>query len=318
MRELDLLQHIFAQNDALPDTVSVPPGDDMGAVRIGDATVLVTVDQLADGVHFESATTPLARIGRKAITRNLSDVAAMAAVPVGAVAAACLPKSFTEADARTLCDALRDTAAQYNCPLIGGDVSVWDQPMVISVTVFAEPGGIDPILRSGATVGDVVCVTGQVGGAWAGGGADAHHLTFEPRIGLARQLAQLDGVRIHSMIDLSDGIATDLAHICRMSGVHAEVFPDRLPLRDSAYEAARHDPRPAWLHGLTDGEDYELCFTIDARAVESALPVAIDGVPITPIGLIIQKQGDDADPLWIRSPGGGLTPLEHAGWEHRT
>lgn len=321
MRELALLQHIYTHNRRLPDHVTVPPGDDMAAVRVGDGVILVTVDQLADGVHFSAADTPLEWIGRKAITRNLSDVAAMAALPVGAVAAACLPRAFGEDRANRLFEAMRATAEQYGCPLIGGDISVWDQPLLMTVTVLAEPGGVDPVLRSGAREGDVVCVTGRVGGAWAedGGGGRAEqapHLTFEPRVELARRIASIPGLSLHSMLDLSDGLAGDLARICEQSSVSAEIDADRLPLRPEAHHAARRDGRPAYLHGLTDGEDYELCFTLDPSEADQLLPSEIDGVPITRIGRIL-KQVDRLDEAKIQlRRGGRLEPMNASGWEH--
>ena len=148
MREFELLSHIYRSNTALPADVAIPPGDDMGAVTLGDTTVLVTVDQVADGVHIDLATTPIEKVGRKAITRNLSDVAAMAAKPVGAVAAACLPVGFGEDRAKALFDAMRATAEDFNCPLIGGHLSTWDQRLIIPVTVFAHPDGLQPVLRS--------------------------------------------------------------------------------------------------------------------------------------------------------------------------
>jgi thiamine-monophosphate kinase len=140
MREFDLLQHVYAANSALGAEVVIPPGDDMGGIRWGNRLLLATVDQVADGVHVQVEGTPLDLIARKAIVRNLSDVAAMAAVPLGAVAAVSLPRDFGEDRARQLADALRHHADRYHCPLFGGDVSMWDHPLLITVTVFAEPG----------------------------------------------------------------------------------------------------------------------------------------------------------------------------------
>src|SRR5687767_7100327 len=119
MREGAILRHIFRQNRRLSRGVIIPPGDDMGGVRIGGKEILVTVDQLIDGVHFKLGHDALALVGRKAMTRNLSDVAAMAALPIAAVAAAALPRSLTEARARTLFDSMRRISDRYNCPLVG-------------------------------------------------------------------------------------------------------------------------------------------------------------------------------------------------------
>lgn len=319
MRESEVLSHIFRQNNRLPNAVTIPPGDDMGAIRIGGRELLVTVDQLIDGVHFRLGQTPLDLIGRKAITRNLSDVAAMAALPVAGVAAAALPKSFAEEQARTLFDSMRQTADHYDCPLIGGDLSIHDGPLTLTVTVLATPAGIAPIRRSGAKIGDIIAVTGRLGRAWTPApkpahlgrevapdiadvsrGVAEHHLTFEPRIQLARHLVQLSG-GLHSMIDISDGLATDLGHICRMSNVGAEIRPADLPLRNGA---TAHQ-------ALTDGEDYELLFTLSTSSA-AKLPSEIDGVPITPIGRVVE-----GDSMFLIEQG-RQSPLRQSGWEHQT
>lgn len=292
MKEFDLLKHVYAANAALPGSVTIPPGDDMGAMRIGDQTVLVTVDQVADGVHVDLAKHTLQQVGRKAITRNLSDVAAMAAKPVGAVVAACLPDDFGEAAATELFDAMRATAEAYDCPLVGGDISMWPGKLLLTVTVFAEPAGIEPVLRSGARVGDVVCVSGELGNSIAG-----HHLAFEPRIALARRLAANVTAPPHCMIDLSDGLSRDLAHLCRASNVSAIVQENKLPLRAGATVAG----------ALGDGEDYELCFTVSADA---ALPAEV-----TRIGNIVER-GEAL--VSIERADGTIEPLGETGWEHRS
>jgi len=296
MREFDLLQHVFAHNRSLPAGVTIPPGDDMGAMTIAGATVLVTVDQVLDGVHVDVANTSLARVGRKAVTRNLSDVAAMAARPCGAVVAATLPRDFGEERARELYDAMRATASAYACPLIGGDTAIWDGPLVLTVTVFAEPAGVEPVLRQGAKLGDAIYVTGQLGGSLASG----HHLDFEPRIALARRLASDPATRPHCMLDLSDGLARDLSHLCRFADLGAVVDAALLPLRG----------RADWYAAIGDGEDYELCFTIDSKRAD-ALPPAIDGVPLTRVGVITSEPS-----LLIRHRDGKTQDMTDRGWEH--
>lgn len=320
MRERDLLEHIFTFNRGLPGRVSIPPGDDMGAVRIGDAEVLITVDQVADGVHFRLADTPLALIGRKAVTRNLSDVAAMAARPVGGVAAGCLPRDFGAERANALFDAMRDAAESYGCPMIGGDISLWDQPMLLSVTLLAEPAGVAPVLRRGAQVGDIVCVTGSLGGSFetvdmGGGRSHSRHLSFSPRVAEARLLAQT--CRPNCMIDLSDGLGRDLGHLCRAAerSVAAEIIAADLPISPGGRQAATRTGQPAWRHAVGDGEDYELCFTVSPDAADRDLPTDLDGVPITRIGRIVARHEDDAL-LSIILPDGTKQPIEDQGWEH--
>jgi thiamine-monophosphate kinase len=314
MREFDLLQRVYAANAALPARVTIPPGDDMGAVRIGDRDILVTVDQVGDGMHFRLEDTPIAKIGRKAITRNLSDVAAMAALPVGAVAAACLPRGFGEDRATELFEAMRTTGAAYNCPLIGGDVAIWDHPLLLSVTILGEAAGVTPVRRSGALVGDVIYVTGDLGGSMETVDGRCKHLDFEPRLSAARALASSSASRPRAMIDLSDGLARDLGHICRASGVAAEVQVADLPVSKAAKALARRTGQPPWRHALADGEDYELCFTVAANA---EVPSMCAGVPITRIGKIVAAaEVSGASPVRLRMADGTTLTAEGMGWEH--
>ena len=317
MREFELLEQIYRANAALPPCVSIGPGDDMAALRVGALTVLVTVDQVADGVHVDAARVTVAKIGRKAVVRSLSDVAAMAARPLGAVAAACLPCDFGTQRAEALFEALRCTAALYQCPLIGGDISMWPHPLLLTVTVFAEPAGIEPVTRAGAQVGDVVCVTGALGGTLETVGGRTHHLDFEPRIELARQLAGDVATRPNCMIDLSDGLGKDLAHLCRAAGVHAELNAEALPISPGAAAASKRDHLLPWAHALADGEDYELCFTIDAERARSALPAQVDGVPITRIGRIVAPAAGRDAPVAVKLADGTVQPVADWGWEHR-
>ncbi len=312
MRELELLSHIYKANPALPGSVTVPPGDDMGAVVVGGQTMLVTVDQVSDGVHFDLGHTPLEKVGRKAITRNLSDVAAMAAKPVGAVAAACLPKGFGEDQAKTLFDAMRATAEAFACPLIGGDISTWDQNLILTVTVFAEPDGIEPVLRSGAQPGDTIYVTGHIGGSLqqqSDPPGYVHHLDFTPRIDLARALAGNSATRPTAMIDLSDGLAQDLTRICEQSHVSARIDIDKLPISNAARQAAEQSGEPPWQHAVGDGEDYELCFTS-----AGLVPDAAGGVAMTPIGVIGQVREDPFVQFVL--PDGSIQHATDLGWEH--
>jgi len=306
VREASLLQHIYAAGASGSD-VLIPPGDDMGALRIGEQTVLVTVDQLADGIHVRLEDTPLEKVGYKAIARSVSDVAAMAAKPSGAVVAAALPYDFGETRANALFDAARAAAQHLNCPLIGGDIAMWDRPMNLTVTVLAEPAGIGPVLRSGAQAGDAVYVTGALGGSMETVDGYTHHLDFEPRVAVARSLAGEAGTRPHCMIDLSDGLGRDLSRLCGASNVSAVIDADALPMR----EAAKRGERAAWQRAVSDGEDYELLFT----APDGAIPSEIEGVKITRIGRIERATGDPR--AMLRLSDGSEVDLSESGWEHR-
>lgn len=315
MREWGLLEKVYQANALLPGRVLLGPGDDMAMVEVGGARVLIAVDQVADGVHFDLGTTPLGKIARKVVTRNLSDVAAMAAKPVAAVVAACLPKSFGQSRAQELFEGIRSVCAAHDCPLIGGDTGAWEERLILSVTVLAEPGGVEPIRRSGAQVGDAVCITGGLGGSLETIRGYTHHLDFEPRIGVARALATWEGLTIRSMIDVSDGLASDLGQICRASGVCAELWEDSLPISEAGLWASQRDEQPAWRHAIGDGEDYELCFTVPEAQVRSALPSVVEGVPVRQIGRIVGLIPGGCR-VRLRLTDGWWIGVDRMGWEH--
>jgi thiamine-monophosphate kinase len=302
VRERDFIDWICSQPALDPRIVPVGPGDDCAVVTFGADRLLVTTDQVLDGVHFVLSEHGPKAAGRKALARNLSDIAAMAGVPVAAVATLAMPRGLGRQEAEAVYAGLRELAEEFHSPLVGGDVGVWDGPLAIGVTVFGRCGGpagqIEPVRRSGAKVGDAVCVTGRLGGAWR----SLRHLEFTPRITEAVQLAS--GYRLRSMIDISDGLATDLWHICRASGVGAEIVAEQVPVHPDAggLDAA-----------LGDGEDYELLFTVppeDARRLCQAQPLRVN---VAEIGRIVEGAG-----LTLVGRDGRREPLPPLGWEHKT
>ncbi|MCC6581673.1 MAG: thiamine-phosphate kinase [Phycisphaeraceae bacterium] len=312
MREMAILQHIYEGNAAMPAEVVLPPGDDMGGLRVVAGTLLVTVDQLIDGIHFDLHNTPLEKVARKAITRNLSDVAAMAALPRGAVASAALPRDFGQDRAESLVDAMRQVALHYHCPLFGGDLSVWDHPLHLSVTVLAEPAGVEPVLRRGAMSGDHLYVTGTLGGSLIDVRGRVHHLDFEPRLDLARTLASDPATRPHAMLDLSDGLAQDAGHLAAAAGLVVEIDVTRLPVSEASRIAASRSGKLAWQHALGDGEDYELCF-----AAAAPMPANRLDVPITDIGRFRACLPGETSCVMLVLPDGRRTSAAGLGWEHQ-
>ncbi len=252
--EFDFIHWIQRQQQA-DGNVILPAGDDMAVLRWSSADLLlVAVDQVIDGVHFDSAIHSPRQIGRKVMNRNLSDCAAMACLPAGAVACVALPRGCGHEYAQALYLGMREAGDAFDCAIVGGDTGSWPGKLVASVTIFGRSAGIEPIKRSGARAGDWIYVTGALGGSILG-----RHMDFVPRIALARALAQAH--RLTAMIDISDGLSRDLAHICRASGVGADLQSDRIPIHDDAWTLAVKDGRPALQHALHDGEDHELCFT---------------------------------------------------------
>jgi thiamine-monophosphate kinase len=334
MRENDFLAWITAQTPAHP-RVAVGIGDDMGVVRPGGgageaggegvAGVLLKIDQCLDRVHYDLRRHSAAEAGRKAVNRCLSDCAGMACVPAAVMVAVTLPRNGEgsgEAFAKDLFLACRDAAAAFDCPLVGGDTATWDGPLAITVAAMGEmPGGTGgkgaaPVLRSGARAGDTLFVSGRLGGSILG-----RHLTFEPRIRLARALAEAlgtgDGGGLHALMDVSDGLAQDMPRLCAASGVGAEVYAGRLPIHPDAERLAGQDGMPAGLHALADGEDYELLMAVDPEAVPELIGVAEHGagrgVGLTAIGTVTAGGG-----LALVDERGGRHGWPRAGWEHRS
>jgi thiamine-monophosphate kinase len=312
MEEFALLRQVFEANRELSGRVLVPPGDDMALVELGGRHLLAAVDQVVGGRHFDPASTPRELVGRKAVTRSLSDVAAMAARPVAALAAVVLPSEMTEAEALTLFHAMRLTAADFDCPLIGGDIATHADPaspLICSVTVLAEPVGGRIVRRDGARAGDGVYVTGRLGGTRDRGGL-GHHLTFTPRIDAGLALARVLGDRLHAMIDISDGLGRDAGHIAERSNVCIEIDVSRLPLARDV----------AWRRAVSEGEDYELCF-----AAVGEVPSEVENVPVTAVGDVLapavsqaeHEGGREAGAVLLRE-GGRSHRGETLGWQHTT
>ncbi len=306
MRELDLLHHIYAASATAPERVLIGPGDDMALVRLEGRDLLVAVDQVVDGRHFRLGVTPLALIGRKAVTRSLSDVAAMAGRPLAALVAVVLPARFGSENANALFDAMRAAANAYDCPLVGGDISIHgppDHPLTCSVTVLAEPGRGGAIRRGGARAGDTLYVTGLLGGAHEDGGAAGRHLSFEPRLVEARALAGALGARLHAMIDISDGLGRDAAHIARASDVRIEIDAHAIPAREGL----------DWRRAAGDGEDYELLF-----AATGAVPGAVrDALPVTAVGRVLAPDPGAATRV-VFIDGADRVDGDEIGWQHES
>ena len=227
---------------------------------------------------------------------NLSDLAAMAGRPLGAVVAVALPPGGM-AVAQEIDAGLREVAARFDCPLVGGDTNSWAGELVVAVTVFGAPTGRGPVLRSGARPGDWLFVTGPLGGSILG-----RHLTPAPRIPESHALHA--ALELRAMIDLSDGLARDSCHMAAMSRVGVVLDPAAVPVHPDAARLAATSGRTPLHHALTDGEDFELLFAVSPADGERLL-----GAPPVPVWRVGECVAGDGVRLFTGESVAG-------GWEH--
>jgi thiamine-monophosphate kinase len=290
-----------------PD-VLLGPGDDAAIVRPAGRPLVVTTDMLVEGDHFTPAWCPAEHVGIKAAASSLSDVAAMGASPCWAVVSMCLrpetEASWVEGVETGLCDELRGAGAD----LVGGDLT-HGPLVVISVALVGELAGSRPLCRSGARPGDRIWVTGPLGGARAGLRALQEGVTGYPD--LARRhtapRARTDLVPAllevaSAAIDVSDGLASEVSHLCREGGVGAVVRAAAVPLDERTRRLAARLGEDPLLYALGGGEDLEILFT--APDSEAARAIAVEVGEITSSGEALLDRG------------GRLVPLDGLGYDH--
>jgi thiamine-monophosphate kinase len=301
--EFELIERIRRQA-ATSAAVALGIGDDAALLKLTPgAEILVAKDVLMEGVHFDSSVTSARQIGYKSLAVNLSDIAAMAGRPTAAFVGLVLPADRGAEFADSVMAGLLELAAEYDVPLAGGDTNIWNGPTVISVTLLGEPTGRGAVLRSGARLGDWLMVTGALGGSLSG-----RHLAFSPRVREAQALHQ--AVDLHAMIDLSDGVASDLRHIVNASGVGATLEAQAVPIHEDV--PADLPPADRLKHALSDGEDFELLFAVDAASGRQLLAAPPFETPLTRIGEFTAGEG-----CWLQTSEGDRRRLEPGGWEHR-
>jgi thiamine-monophosphate kinase len=284
--------------------VEIGPGDDTAAFRpTPGRSLLVTTDMLLEGSCFLLEQAGPRRVGRKAMAVNLSDIAAMAGVPTAAVVSVGLPRKDGRALAEKLYDGLREMADTFQVPIVGGDTNSWDGQLVISVTVIGEATEKGPVRRSGAKPGDWILTTGPLGGSILG-----KHLDFTPRV---REALALRGeADLHALIDISDGLAADLHHICEESSCGAVLQAESIPIAQAARQLSASDGKPVLEHALFDGEDFELVVTLAAENGRKLIErQPIPGIELVKIGEIV------ASGYWIEEKG-VRRELEPKGYAH--
>lgn len=295
-------------------------GDDCAVVAKDRQNVwLLTMDTLIESIHFDCSWHPPYLLGRKAVSVNVSDIAAMGGQPVFALLSLGLPADFAPEWATALSRGINDACRQYGCLLIGGDTVCSPEKVCLTLTLIGETEKDRVLYRHGACPGDIIWVSGLLGYAAAGldcfrsgkivgkniGMPPAYpselapcikaHLDPDARVGLAGALARTGC--IHAMMDLSDGLATDLSHLCQQSRVGARIAAEKLPgCAGLAFAASLLDKKRKdgmivdWM--IAGGEDYELLFTADPKDSHAILAAAAgQGIRVSPVGIIRAGQG---------------------------
>ena len=280
-----------------PPSVAVGIGDDAAVLRGPGAgrRLLFASDMLVEGVHFLRRRVSAQAIGWKALACNVSDIAAMGGVPRWAVVSLGLPRATPVRFVDALYAGLERCARRFGVAIVGGD-TVRAPQVVVDVAILGTVRPRHLALRSGVRVGDRLFVTGRLGGSYPSG----HHARFLPR--LAEAQALLRRVRVHAMIDLSDGLASDLWQLSRASGVALQVEAARVPVARAGRSVA---------HALMDGEDFELLFAVGAEEA-SRVPRRIGACPVTRIGSAVRR---GAGVELVRRDG-RISPLAPRSFRH--
>ncbi len=321
--EFELIRRMTRSIACFSDRLSAGIGDDCAVVACGPhSDWLLTADLLVEGIHFDRKWFSLRQIGDKAVRVNVSDIAAMGGVPELALVSLAVPSGLSVESLDTLYGGIREAAEVFRVTIAGGDLSRARDALVLDVMILGTTERGRAILRSGARVGDRIFVSGTLGAAALGlraareerRGPDAESALArqcrpEPRLGLGRALSQ--GRLATALIDLSDGLSSDLAHICEASGVGARVRVQDLPISDACRRLAATLGAEAVDAALHGGEDYELLFTVppDAAAVVggSRFPFAV-----TDVGEILSPGAG----MILEHPDGRCEQLQPSGYDH--
>lgn len=320
---------------ALSPDVVVGPGDDCAVLDTGGMRwLLATCDSQVEGVHFLYELSQPEEIGRKALAINISDIAAMGGEPRFALVSLVLPPAYTLERLERIYVGLRQEAEQFGVTIIGGNISGTgarqDAALIIDITLLGEVERGRALLRSGARPGDLICVTGTPGDAAAGLYTAQHPSQVyppaareqllarlrvpSPRVREGRILSQFGPQIVTSMLDISDGLSGDLAHICERSHVGVRLETARLPLFPALREVAasiHYDPLAWVLHG---GDAYELLFTVapgHEQTVREAVTAAT-GTSVTMIGTVTSPETG----IMLVNKDGKEEPLIPMSWDH--
>ncbi|MCP4314263.1 MAG: thiamine-phosphate kinase [Bacteroidetes bacterium] len=327
--EFGLIEHLTSGIQCKQESTIKGIGDDAAVIDHGPYYQVVTTDLLLEGVHFDLVYTPLKHLGYKAVVVNLSDVYAMNAAPRQITLSLGISGKFSVEALEEFYEGAKLACERFGVDLVGGDTSASFTGLVISVTALGTAKKEELALRSGAKPNQLVCVTGDLGSAYMGlkilerekqlNAADPEFqpelkgydyvlerfLKPEPRVDVLLALKEA-GITPSSMIDISDGLSSELLHICKASGLGCQVYDERIPMAEETKEAAAEfqlEPLVAALHG---GEDYELLFTVALSDYDKVS--AIEGVSV-----IGNMTDNDGKALLVGNDGNGIL-LQAQGW----
>lgn len=331
--EFGLIDHLTAGFSHTQESTRLGVGDDAAVLDHGAYYQVITTDLLLEGIHFDLVYTPLKHLGYKSVVVNLSDVYAMNAAPRQITVSLGISGKFSVEALEEFYAGVKLACERFKVDLVGGDTSGSMTGLVISVTAIGTALKEELAPRSGAKPNHLICVSGDLGAAFMGlkilerekqlhaedsdfqpnlDGYDTileRFLKPEPRVDVLLELKEA-GVRPAAMIDISDGLSSELLHICKASECGCQIYDERIPISEETAAAAREfhmEPMVAALHG---GEDYELLFTVPLSDHDKV--AAIQGVSI--IGNITDKKGSA---LLVGNDGNAI-PLQAQGWNHGT
>ncbi len=328
--EFGLINHLTEHVEIYNASSLKGIGDDAAVIKYDtEQSTLVSTDMLVEGVHFDLTYVPLKHLGYKAVMVNLSDICAMNGVPKQITVSIAASNRFSVEALEELYAGMLFACKKYNVDLIGGDTTSSTSGLIISVTAIGEAKKEDIVYRSGAQEKDLLCVSGDLGGAYMGlqvlerekfvfkdnpklqpdlVGNDyilERQLKPEARVDIIQLFKTLD-IKPTSMIDVSDGLASELMHICTQSGVGCELYEEKIPLDPQTFERAREFSLDPTVCALSGGEDYELLFTVPMTEYEK-----IKNVPdFTIIGHITPKTSG----LNLIAKAGTSHPITAQGW----
>lgn len=328
--EFGLIDHLTTNNETKNASTILSVGDDAAVIDHFGKQTVITTDLLLEGIHFDMSYTPLKHLGYKSVVVNISDIYAMNAIPTQIVISIGFSNRFSLEALDEFYAGVYAACEQYNVDLVGGDTSTSQRGFVISITAIGEVTPDKFVTRSGAKPNDLICVSGELGGAFLGltilerekkifetTGAQpdlegqayivGRLLKPEARKDIIEYFAESE-ILPSSMMDISDGLSSELLHICKQSGVGCVLYEDKLPLNEEAKEFAyklQLDPTACALSG---GEDYELLFTVPQSDFEK--------IKVNPSISIIGYVTESSEGSNIITRGGNKHALVAQGWNH--